>query len=208
MRILSLDPGKVDSFAFALIDSGVCLKTGILWSMEDLTPDLFEKNYTKFAKQVRQLIKDCELKPERDRIVLERYITRPGMGMGNNSEFINIMIGIITMIAAPIPVVAIPSSQWKNYMRRKYSIGKAVKIDKKKNPNKKETLPCKYENILDFLGQKYPASTKAGVKKDWLVVHEADALGIGIYWWEELTGKDILETVWDGMDNGKSKHTN
>lgn len=200
MKILSLDPGKNSHFAFALIDSGFCQKTGILWTIDDLTHPDFQKNYTKFGKQIRQLIQSCDLNPENgDIIVAERYMTRPGMNSGNTSEYINIMLGIIAMVALPVPLVIIPSSQWKNYMRATYTIGKETTASKKKSIN------CRYENILEFLMINYPNSTQTGKKKDWLAVHEADALGIGVYWWEHITGESILMQVWTKMDGNKTK---
>lgn len=130
MRLLTFDPGK-DNFAYCLFEDGHVLDHGFINTLKDLSEKGFNQERRTFANQVEDFLDKCELKPEKDKIVLERFMHRPGMGKGGVGEVVNQMIGIITTKADDrnIDSYVVTAASWKNHMKRKYDMPKKGMIE-------------------------------------------------------------------------------
>lgn len=207
MKILALDPGLGVHFAWALMEDGSIKRTGILEAIDEITPDYFQTNCLKFRAQMASLIKELGLDPARDHIIAERFMARPGKSAGRSSEVINLSLGLIVSLQNSIPMAIIPASQWKVRLRS-FSIGhnkKPSKAKKKKTGSRARKTRvvklCDWDSTVEWLAHHYPESVsiKGRKNKVTLSIHEGDACGIALYWWEKLTGKFLLDSFWDSM---------
>jgi hypothetical protein len=160
VRIIALDPGK-DNFAAAVMEDRKVLETrylvplkSLLWS--DFTGEVktFRDSYFKFLSEIEP---DC--------VLAERFMARPGVQRGAVGEYINIMLGIVSVINASkgIPTHLVTSAQWKTYLAKRYGEVPRGKGMRKHFPH--------------------------------LSIHEADALGIAVYAMEGELGEQLLKRV-------------
>jgi len=133
-----------------------------------IEPSLIMK--TKYFKDTlkefkQQLIEIIE-KTKYDSLIIERYLTRR---RDQNIEFINIIIGMFLSLSKN-PVLITPA-QWKVYMNKKYKTN--VMTDLLKNKIHR------YKTIFNYT----------------ISEHEADAIGIGIYYIEKMNNISILKKL-------------
>lgn len=154
MKILSFDPGK-KHFAYAFFDGRRIAQFGFMKTiLTSLKSEEYLSQTNVFAKSYKKLLAACDP----DTIVIERFQYRPGMGKGAVSEFINIQIGLITLLSYPTPVTLIIPAQWKTYLHRTYTPQEDKKI--------KFEAKTLIEARLGFTG---------------LTPHESDAMGMCYY---------------------------
>lgn len=168
MNILAFDPGK-HNFAYALLSDGAVLETGYLDSFSDVTEGEIYNSITMFCDSVADLLDKFCLDPNKDWIVLERFMHRPGRGMGAVNELINLMIGMLMSIATrdyELECYLVTPAAWKNHMRRTYEMQKS-------------------SGMLGVLE-----------KPEGLTVHEADAIGIACYHYELETSTQCTLSCW------------
>jgi len=109
--------------------------------------------------EIMDLLKKCDLNPKTDFLIAERFMARRGGGRGCVGEYINIQLGAIASWIVPIELRLTEASTWKNATKRKYGTNDTLEVIKK-------------------LGM---------VQK--VVVHEADAIMIGIWAYEKALNK-------------------
>jgi hypothetical protein len=117
MRILALDPGKIN-FAFAVMEDVKVLEAGYIKCIKDLKRDAFEAESKGFRNRYFTLL----AKYEPDVVVAERFMARPGSNGGMVGEYINIMLGVISTVNSSlnIPTELVTSASWKNYLNSRY----------------------------------------------------------------------------------------
>lgn len=170
MRFLTFDPGK-SNFAYAYGEDGRVEGFGFVENVFDRLTDSVSDQAGRLAQELLALTRRA--KP--DTIVAERYMFRPGKGVGGTSEFVNIALGILVAAVLPLPVRLIPSAQWKNHMTRQHWKGQG-----------------KFE-CLEMLD---PTKTcRPGGRKKRLTTHEADAIGILLYASEQELKKPLLDRI-------------
>lgn len=129
MRVLGIDPGKRQSWYALLHEQSVRCRGGERRSWDlvdtghlDLDPDTaLNDRLDGMAERIHELV--TRIHP--DLLVAERFISRPGRGMGNSAEIINLALGMIYLEcrALGIPTYFVMPSvhkQWfaKNFIRR------------------------------------------------------------------------------------------
>lgn len=124
MRILALDPGKIN-FAFAVMDDKKVLETGYITCIKDLKRDAFEAESKGFRNRYFELLS----KHEPDVVIAERFMARPGGNGGVVGEYINIMLGILCTVNSSkgIPTELVTSASWKNYLNSRYGRVESMK---------------------------------------------------------------------------------
>lgn len=124
MRILALDPGKIN-FAFAVMDDRKVLATGYIPCIKDLKRDSFEAESKGFRNRYFELL----TKYEPDVVVAERFMARPGGNGGVVGEYINIMLGILCTVNSSkgTPTELVTSASWKNYLNSRYGRVESMK---------------------------------------------------------------------------------
>jgi len=130
MKVLAFDPGK-NHFAWAVVVLDVSgqaqvLHHGFLINVLHTLGDITDQT-SNFCKEFKDIIKQADLDSSVDRIAVERFMHRPGFGKGAVGEFINIQIGMVAS-TANIPVHLLPSSLWKNHMKRHYGTNDSLKL--------------------------------------------------------------------------------
>jgi Holliday junction resolvasome RuvABC endonuclease subunit len=94
-KILGIDPGKRESWWTLLESSQVGLHTR--WVLHnsghlELDPDLpLAQRLPYMYQQVENLLRNQRA----SLVVAERFISRPGRGMGNVAEIVNLLLGIL-----------------------------------------------------------------------------------------------------------------
>lgn len=163
MRILAFDPGKAN-FAYAIGQDGSLETFGFVTALfTDLTTDLTGQA-VRLADEFSALIKDA--RP--DLIVAERFMARgKAPGMGAVSEFINLSLGVLVSVAAPLEVQVISAATWKNHWSHRYP-----------SESKFEMQTC-----LENGTRVYP-----GGRRKRLTTHESDAIGIMAWAFETREG--------------------
>lgn len=172
MRVLAFDPGK-NNFAYAVGQDGSLESFGFVTALlDDLTADVTGQ-VLRLAEEFQGLVKTHQP----DVIVAERFMIRPGaQGQGANSEFINISLGVLISVAAPLEVQIIPAATWKNHWSHRYPPAEG----------KFEMQAC-----LERGTRAYP-----GGRRKRLTTHEADAIGIMAWTFETRGGMTgVLDTV-------------
>jgi hypothetical protein len=139
MRIIALDPGKVN-FAAAVMEDRKVLETRYLKPIKSLRWDDFNSEAEKFRNHYFSFLESVNP----DCVLAERFMARPGGNGGAVGEPINIMLGMITTINASkgIPTHLVTSAQWKNALNSRY--GKVSKM--------KEHFPHLSDHEADALG--------------------------------------------------------
>lgn len=117
MRIIALDPGKLN-FAAAVMEDRKVIETRYLSPMKSLLWDDFTNEVKEFRDGYFKFI--TEINP--DCVLAERFMARPGVRQGAVGEYINIMLGIIGIVNASkgIPTHLVTSAQWKNALTSRY----------------------------------------------------------------------------------------
>lgn len=210
MRILSFDPGKND-FAWAYISSkGKCAQHGFVTTFTTMKFEKLRDELDRFTADITKLLDRFELGSSPGHAVsIERMQHRPKFGGGAVVEYMNVMIGIIFILARQrgVQVMAVPPGTWKKHMQKVFGLGKndhftmatqklTVKAPKgmtrklkgKLVPVKKTTKLV--EGVL--AGQAGHDDAGAG---EVITPHEADAIGIGCFCWARMTGIDIVRSV-------------
>lgn len=168
MKILTFDPGKVNgNMAYSFSVDGHIERYGSIKPLGSITEG-FEDEVDAFAARVQRLVQ--EVNP--DLIVAERFQDRGGRSKGATPEFVNIQLGIIAIVARPVRTKLITPALWKNWMRRTYDTGKKTKKSK----------DCKFKDNL-LLFKKTPGAQEV-VKRDDMVIHQADSICMNLYIWE------------------------
>ena len=117
MRIIALDPGKVN-FAAAVMEDRKVLETRYLRPVKSLLWDDFADEVKSFRDGYFKFL--TEIEP--DCVLAERYMARPGVQHGAVGEYVNIMLGIIGVVNASkgVPTHLVTSAQWKNALTARY----------------------------------------------------------------------------------------
>ncbi len=117
MRIIALDPGKIN-FAAAVMEDRKVVETRYLRPMKSLLWDDFADEVKLFRDEYFEYV--TEINP--DCVLAERYMARPGIQAGAVGEFVNIMLGIVGVVNASkgIPTHLVTSAQWKNALTARY----------------------------------------------------------------------------------------
>ena len=127
MKILGIDPGKRETW-YACLQAGHTLARGQqvpVWDLVesahlDLDPD--RPLNERIDPTLRMLTKFLRAQKP-DLVIAERYIERPGQGRGNNSETINLMLGLLYATCSQQGVscrLVIPSA-WKQWWDRTFA---------------------------------------------------------------------------------------
>jgi len=128
-KILSFDPGKIN-FAYSLREDDKVIFYGMLQHyITDLSN--FSAQATKLKWEITDLLKRCDLNPDTDHAIAERFMARPGNSRGCLNEFVNLQIGLIASWIIPIEFHLVTASTWKNYMKRKYGTNDMLVVTKK-----------------------------------------------------------------------------
>jgi|GEM_PF-4025117 len=189
MRIIALDPGK-QNFAYADIRDGRCVKTGHVRTITDLNHQRVTDQLACFRNDVEAAIEQAGCN---DWLAFERMQHRPQLGGGAVVEYINLMIGIAIDIAYDrnISIYPITSRTWKDHFIRQLHIDRkrftmaTQKLTMKLPPGSKhKTRRELVQGVLDGQTRAQPLSP-----------HEADAVGIGCYVWQQLAGVSIVGQV-------------
>lgn len=170
MRVLAFDPGK-SNFAYAVGEDGQLETFGFVTALlDDLTADVTGQ-VLRLADEFQGLLKTHQP----DLIVAERFMARGMPGQGAVSEFVNLSLGVLVSVAAPIEVTVIPAATWKNHWSHRYP-----------QEGKFEMQAC-----LERGTRIYP-----GGRRKRLTTHEADAVGIMAWAFETRGGMTgVLDTV-------------
>jgi hypothetical protein len=176
MKVLSFDPGK-NNWAYALLnEKGNVLRYGMVKGLlKNLIGPGFHGSAHRFKNHLEKFFQTIDLEPT-DIICAERYQYRPHMGGGAVTEFINIQLGIVSVIA-PCPMRLYIPAQWKTHMARTHG-GVVEPINGKIAGKPAKRAKFEAQCLLD------PEQT---IK---LSTHESDAICIGLYHLEQ-TQKDI-----------------
>jgi len=163
VRILAFDPGKAN-FAYAVGQDGQLERFGFVTALlTDLTVDVTGQ-VVRLADEFSAILKDA--RP--DLIVAERFMARgKAPGMGAVSEFINLSLGVLVSVAAPLEVQVISAATWKNHWSHRYP-----------QEGKFEMQAC-----LEDGTRVYP-----GGRRKRLTTHESDAIGILAWAFETREG--------------------
>lgn len=189
MRVIALDPGK-NHFAYAVITKRRCTHHGHLRTITDLNVTELPDQLLRFAHDADDLLNKA--KPD-DWLCFERMQHRPNQGGGAVVEYINVMIGIVLgrAHARGMRVYPVPPMTWKSHFIRQLG------LDRKR-----------FTMVGQKIAMKLPAGSKAKTRREFcagvldcqgrtkgMTPHEGDAVGIGAYCWEQLTGIPIVSTV-------------
>lgn len=189
MRVIALDPGK-NNFAYALIADGTCETFGQLSTITDLHYRVVSDQLGRFKRDAERLFNRAG---PNDWLGFERMQHRPRMGGGGVVEYINLMIGVCLALARDRCMHVYPVSPvtWKNHFIRQLGLDRerftmaTQKLSVKTPPGSKhKTMTQLVEGVLH--GRARAAN---------ITPHEADAVGIGSYCWERLTGISMIERV-------------
>lgn len=188
MRIIAFDPGK-QNFAYAVIVNGRCIRHGHVRTVTDLNVLRVRDEIGRFYHDVSALLSGYS----NDWLAFERMQHRPNQGGGAVVEYINLMIGCCMTIAYQHNMKLYPVSPatWKNHLIRQLG------IDRKR-----------FTMATQKLTMKLPAGSKHKTRRELvqgvlagqtravnLTPHEGDAVGIGCYVWQQLTGMSIVQNV-------------
>lgn len=189
MRIVAIDPGKND-FAYAVIRDGRCWSHGHVRTITSLYVEELPDQLRRFSHDITEVLRKASA---HDWLAFERMQHRPRQGGGAVSEYINLMIGIVMNMAQVrgMKLYPVPAVTWKTHFIRQLG------IDRKR-----------FTMVGQKLTMKLPAGSKAKTRREYcagvldgqphtngMTPHEGDAVGIGSYCWEQLTGVPIISQV-------------
>ena len=149
-RILSLDMGS-KNLAFGVLANQKLEALGFIENtVHNLIDPYFLPNLKAFGKEFESLLQ--KYKP--DVVLMERFQNR-GMFKGNSSEYLNIMIGIISAICLrkKLYVYLTTASQWKLQFSRQFPQWASVILVKRKGKTvEKKLTPLDnlYEELKPF----------------------------------------------------------
>lgn len=191
MRVIAFDPGK-NHFAYAVIAEQRCVRHGHVRTITNL-------NVKELADQLLQFRHDVDnvlARPGPDAwLGFERMQHRPRMGAGAVVEYMNLMIGVLVATAhrAGMHIYPVAPVTWKSHFIRQLGVERA-----------------RFTMVGQKLTMKLPAGSKAKTRREFcagvldgqarvgnMTPHEGDAVGIGCYVWEQLTGIPIVKHVLD-----------
>lgn len=189
MKVLAFDPGK-KHFAYAVIDRERCIRYGHIRTVTDLNVESLHAQTVLFFQDLAGVLRNAG---SGDWLTFERMQHRPNFGGGAVVEYMNVMIGMLLgqAYAAGLRIYPVAPVTWKSHTIRSHGldrrtftmIGQKLAIKQPPgSPTKTKRQFC--PGLLD--GQ--PGAEK-------LTPHEADAVGIGCYCWEQLTGISIVKRV-------------
>jgi ribosomal protein L7Ae-like RNA K-turn-binding protein len=120
--VLGLDPGKTNhAWSIVQVDIKTGLKYKIVTSgmivntVTDLIGISAKVEAVKYRKELRAIVKEYGVNV----IIVERFQNR-GRMFGNNSELVNIMIGVLLNLNVEIRLIT--ASQWKNSFNKIYDL--------------------------------------------------------------------------------------
>jgi len=126
MRVLGIDPGKRQTWYSSLEVRYVSARGQLVptWKLIesdhlDLDPD---RPLNERIAPTRDMLSTLIYKQRPEIVIAERYIVRPGQGRGNNSETINLMLGLLYDTCSQLDVnclLIIPSA-WKGWWDRTF----------------------------------------------------------------------------------------
>jgi Holliday junction resolvasome RuvABC endonuclease subunit len=210
MKILSLDPGK-NHFAWAYINSkGKCAQHGFVRTITTMEFAKICVEIDRFTADIEKLLDRFELGGSLGHaVVLERMQHRPKFGGGAVVEYMNVMIGIVLLLARQrkIQPMAAPPGTWKKHIRGVYNLKpkdlftmstqklsvKAPKGMMRKHKGKMVQVKKTTMLVKGVLAGQ-PGHDDAGGGEQ-LTPHEGDAVAIGCFCWARMTGLDIVRTV-------------
>lgn len=127
MQVLGIDPGKRQTWYASLHFSKKESKGQFVpvWGLKetghlDLNPD---NPLNDRIKPTRDLLESLVSAHRPDLVVAERYIVRPGYGRGNNSEAINVMIGLLYAVCNQLNIdcwLVMPNT-WKTWWSKTFA---------------------------------------------------------------------------------------
>ena len=186
MRIVALDPGK-QNFAYAVISEGRCTDFGHVRTITDLHHERVPDQLTRFRHDINETFGKAS---PRDWMAFERMQHRPCMGAGAVVEYINLMIGICLAEADErnFRIYPVAPVTWKRHFIRQ------LNVDPKRFSMATQKLTIK---LPTGSPQKTKRELVQGVlegqtRASKLSPHEGDAIGIGCYVWQQLTGMDVV----------------
>lgn len=189
MRVIAFDPGK-NHFAYAVIAEQRCLQHGHVRTITSLSVRELGDQLLQFRHDVANVL---ERSGPNGWLAFERMQHRPHMGGGAVVEYINLMIGVALAAAhqAGLHVYPVAPVTWKSHFIRQ------LNLDRKR-----------FTMVGQKLTMKLPPGSKAETQRQFvagvldsqqqasgLTPHEGDAVGIGCYVWEQLTGIPIVKHV-------------
>ncbi len=195
MRILSFDPGKlveikrkksnqlVSHFAYALLVDGTVTQYGSIKPIQTLKHPEYTEDAHAFVLRVKALVDCCDLDPNTDIVVIERFMDRGG-GRSTTGEFINQMIALVAAAIYPIKLQQEPAALWKNWLARAYKIGKSTTIRK-----------CWTPNMWLFLRERFPEICWPPDAEQKMTIHEGDACGIALWKYETSDPQKFIGTI-------------
>lgn len=186
MYVVAFDPGK-QNFAYAVLTDGKCRQHGHIRTVTDLHYDSVHDELIRFGHDI-----DRVMTRHTQWLAFERMQHRPNMGGGAVVEYINLMLGIciekaLRRDAKLYPVAPVT---WKTAIRKQTGVAKdrfsmvTQKMSIRQPPGSKPKT--KTELVEGVLA---PQPEAAGLSP-----HEGDAIGIGCYVWQKLTGIDIVSS--------------
>ncbi len=126
MRVLGIDPGKRQTWYAAMQCSHVSSRGQVVptWSLIEsdhleLNPDI---PLNERIAPTRDMLAGFLYQQRPEIVIAERYIVRPGQGRGNNSETINLMLGLLVAECSQldVPCKLIIPSAWKTWWDRTF----------------------------------------------------------------------------------------
>lgn len=189
MRIIAFDPGK-QHFAYAVLERQRCVRYGHIRTITDLNVKELPDQLLRFHHDVYNVL---DRPGPNAWLAFERMQHRPGLGGGAVTEYINVMIGIVLAQAyrAGLKIYPVAPVTWKTHFIRQLGIEKQ-----------------RFTMVGQKLTMKLPAGSKNKTRREFvpgvldlqrrakeLTPHEADAVGIGSYVWEQVTGIPIISEV-------------
>ena len=173
MQVLAFDPGKNQtSFAFARLVDGHIKQYGLVRPITTMRHPQFSMDADDFHLRIQNLVRGFGL-TDSDAIVAERFLDRGGGGKGTTGEHICSMLGIMKAAIQPLPLQLVEPATWKGWLARTYLTGKETKRQHTVVPNMWQHLR------LRFPDQCWPKD-----KALRMVIHEADAIGIALWRYE------------------------
>lgn len=189
MRIFAFDPGK-NNFAYAVIEKQRCVRHGHLRTITEMN----HANVTGQLKGFRHdFMKVLGKGSPHDWIAFERMQHRPNLGGGAVVEYINLMIGVCMALGheAGARIYPVTPVVWKNHFIKRLGVDRkrftmvGQKLVMKQPPGSKPKTRREFvPGVLDGQPRTHEMSP-----------HEGDAVGIGCYVWEQLTGINIVGHV-------------
>jgi len=126
-RVIGFDPGKKSkkgdhSFAYSINDgSGNLLDSDYIeTTLDTVTVEELES----YRNEMFCLLEWMNIQDD-DTIIIERFIPRPGRGMGSSAEYINLMISglvytLVDMGVAKDKIILVTASVWKTRFKKEF----------------------------------------------------------------------------------------